>query len=241
MRVALCISGQSRFVSEIFPSIERNVILPNNADVFLHTWVADTTAPYKKGGQWNKQRLAEKAHETAIKLYKPKTYLIENDISFKNSKNNWAKSIDKYYHVYEEGYDKYLNKAMYSMWYSIMKSNELKEKYRLENDIHYDAVIRCRMDVDFQMPIICDQLDLNKISFEYDGRDNHINDWVAVGNNANMNIYQSTFNIIDKYIENNEIWCNEDIVTHHLKIHNIAIAKCRWGLSMPRFDVLKQD
>ena len=35
-RVALCLSGQPRKAIENFPAIYKNIILPNNADIFIH-------------------------------------------------------------------------------------------------------------------------------------------------------------------------------------------------------------
>ena len=38
MRVALCLSGQMRSFERTFDSINENLIKPNNADVFIHSW-----------------------------------------------------------------------------------------------------------------------------------------------------------------------------------------------------------
>ena len=38
MKVALCLSGQARNATAMAPLIIKNIIEPNNADVFFHTW-----------------------------------------------------------------------------------------------------------------------------------------------------------------------------------------------------------
>ena len=52
MKIALCFSGQPRFVNECSPLITSNVIQDYNVDVFAHLWFDDDlqTKPYKYGG-----------------------------------------------------------------------------------------------------------------------------------------------------------------------------------------------
>ena len=51
MKIALCFSGQPRFVNECAPLIKANVIQDYNVDVFAHLWFDDDlqTKPYKYG------------------------------------------------------------------------------------------------------------------------------------------------------------------------------------------------
>ena len=51
MKIALCFSGQPRFVNECAPLIKANVIQDYNVDVFAHLWFDDDlqTKPYKHG------------------------------------------------------------------------------------------------------------------------------------------------------------------------------------------------
>ena len=52
MKIALCFSGQPRFVNECSSLIKANVIQDYNVDVFAHLWFDDDlqTKPYKYGG-----------------------------------------------------------------------------------------------------------------------------------------------------------------------------------------------
>ena len=49
MKIALCFSGQPRFVNECSPLIRNNVIQDYDIDVFAHLWFDDDlqTKPYK--------------------------------------------------------------------------------------------------------------------------------------------------------------------------------------------------
>ena len=52
MKVAVCMSGQPRLLEECYGYITKNIIEPNNADVFMHGWYDEESLskPYKFGG-----------------------------------------------------------------------------------------------------------------------------------------------------------------------------------------------
>ena len=81
MKVALCFSGQPRFVNECSDLIINNAIQNYNVDVFAHLWFDDDlkNKPYKHGGDggWDKQRISNNAIDYFKKLYNPKDILIE--------------------------------------------------------------------------------------------------------------------------------------------------------------------
>ena len=62
MKVALCFSGQPRFVNECSDLIINNAIQNYDVDIFAHLWFDDDLKkkPYKHGGDggWEKQRIS---------------------------------------------------------------------------------------------------------------------------------------------------------------------------------------
>ena len=70
MKLALCFSGQPRFVNECSDLILSNVIQDYNVDVFAHLWFDDAlqSQPYKHGGdgKWKDQRIPRTAIDDFI-------------------------------------------------------------------------------------------------------------------------------------------------------------------------------
>ena len=82
-----------------------------------------------------------------------------------------------------------------SMFYSIMKCNELKNDYVASNGLpDYDVVIRCRFDLEITSPLYMQQFDMNYIHYhDMKQPDDIISDWFNFGNTHVMNVYASTF------------------------------------------------
>ena len=86
MKIALCFSGQPRFVNECAPLIKANVIQDYNIDVFAHLWFDDDlqNKPYKYGGDsnWEHQRIQGTAIDDFVKNYNPIDMVVEPSKSF---------------------------------------------------------------------------------------------------------------------------------------------------------------
>ena len=202
MRVALCLSGQPRKAIETYSNIYKYIIKPNNADVFIHMHYDASNSYIEKTHMDNGSCIYESnIDKKIIDMYKPKRYLIESPRNFqKPSFNIPEKRIDS---VVKMNAHKSMNrndakthfiKQMTSMFYSIFKSNELKELYANENNIQYDYVIRIRFDLLPEQPLICNQLDPRCIYYiEMGHPDKLISDWLNIGSNAIMNIYASMY------------------------------------------------
>lgn len=148
MRVAVCISGQTRSYLKCFKSLCEQVLNRYNCDVFIHTWTKQGNGVVHNSGKryWDKsytlkdfQRGLQKDNFTSLdvlEMYKPKKILIQEpeEELFLN------KLKDKHY----EGF---FNVLM--MWYGIFHANNLANNYAEENQIKYDFVIRCRFDTEF--------------------------------------------------------------------------------------------
>lgn len=202
MRVALCISGQPRNALQTYSNIYKNIIEPNNADVFIHMHYDNNNLFMEKAHADNGNCVLEKGiDQRLIDLYKPKRYLIEMPRNFQkpnigipekrlenikkmNHHKNWSDEQHIAYHV----------KQLTSMYYSIYKVNELKEIYANEEGFVYDYVIRIRFDLLPLEQILCEQLDPAKIHYLDIGQpDQLISDWLNIGSNLIMNIYSSLY------------------------------------------------
>ena len=94
----------------------------------------------------------------------------------------------------EKQHIEYTVRQIYNSYYSIYKCNELKELYALENNIHYDYVIRIRFDITPKDKLICSNYDSNFIHYLDIGQpDELISDWLNFGSNCIMNVYASLF------------------------------------------------
>ena len=103
----------------------KHIFEPNkdhDIDVFIHSWSTD----FK---------------DELVEIYKPKKYLIENQIDFKQS-NLRQNSIK-------------------SRWYSTKKSIELKSQYENENNFKYDFVMVYRFDHIFLKDLTFSDFDSN--------------------------------------------------------------------------------
>jgi hypothetical protein len=217
MRVAVCLSGQPRKALDTYSNIYEYIIKPNNADVFIHMHYDASNSYIEKTHMDNGSCFCEpNVDKTIIDLYKPKRFLVEAPRNFQkpafnvpekrvdavvrmNAHKNMSRDVAKPHFV----------KQMTSMFYSIYKSNELKELYANENNIQYDYVIRIRFDLLPEQPIYCSQLDPRFIHYiEMGHPDNLISDWFNIGSNAIMNIYASMYLHMD-YL-NTFLYFNKD-------------------------------
>jgi hypothetical protein len=201
-KVAICISGQPRRALETFPYIHNNIIKPNNADVFIHMHYDETNLYMEKSHADKGNCLLESGiDKKIIELYQPKSYLIESPRNFQKPNIKVAekrlersKIMNQHKNFTNEEHVNYIVKQLTSMYYSIYKSNELKEIYANENGFVYDYVIRIRFDLLPKEPIISSSFDPNYIHYlEMNHPDELISDWINIGNNSIMNIYSSLY------------------------------------------------
>lgn len=191
MKVALCISGQMRFLESGFQKLNNNLLLPNNCDVFIHSWFDEKMIGKNYSSRWN-YKVNENITEDAINLYNPKLYKFDSQIDFKDK-------VDKYDEKRVLGVYPRIIETSHSMFCSIMKCNDLKIKYEKDNNFKYDCVIRARFDYNLNTKIDVSKLDLNNI-YVNNGCTHEqlcINDHIAISNSDNIDYYSDVFNNID--------------------------------------------
>lgn len=230
MKVAVCLSGQPRKSLDTYSNIYNYIIKPNNADVFIHMNYDNENTYIEKSHMDNGVcHIESNLDKKLIELYKPKKHLVELPRDFKkpniqipekrieniqtmNSHKKWSSTTAKTHFI----------KQMTSMYYSIYKSNELKELYANETGIVYDYVIRLRFDFLPEQPLLCSKLDPTYIHYVEIGQpDNLISDWMNIGSNAVMNVYSSMYLQID-YLNTFLYYKQNERLPNHLEPSDIC-------------------
>jgi hypothetical protein len=216
MKIAVCISGQPRFLEEGYKQIYDNIISKyNDVDFFIHTWwqddmigeqlvkAKDDTYKLDDFGKLRMYNYPIDTIELIMKYYKPKIILNEPQIKFKTLDDVDYESINPV--------------SLYSMFYSIKISNELKKFYEIKNNFKYDVVIRCRFD------ILIEKFEINLYNFDSSFINTHSvgngfpNDQLAISNSENMDYYSSLFDKIEEYYNNGfRGFVGERLLRHHL-------------------------
>jgi hypothetical protein len=81
MKIALCLSGQTRFVNQCYDEVIYPYILENNdVDIFIHTWDIDSSQINKhfinSGGHAMGSPIKETQIQDTLNLYKPVSYIV---------------------------------------------------------------------------------------------------------------------------------------------------------------------
>jgi hypothetical protein len=202
MKVAVCLSGQPRAALDCFPFIYHNLILPNQADVFFHTYFdPDNLTMEKTHIGRGDCSVSPTLIEDLLQRYRPVKYLVEKPKSFfkpnmivPSSRIKMSQEINKPQGWEVDQHKRHVLKGMMSMFYSIFKANELKENFANEQGFTYDYVIRVRFDCMPLQPIFCVNLQPNVLYYNDLGQpDKMPADWLNIGSNSIMNIYSSIY------------------------------------------------
>ena len=209
MRIAICISGQPRYLEEGYFFI--NKYLSNyDVDFFIHTWWDESYVGndflftnIERDSRYDKDTINK-----ITKYYKPKGLIIEKQKKFEISND-----VD---------YGGLHPLSTYSMFYSIKCSNGLKKKYEYENDFKYDLVIRTRFD------IVINHFNLNLKDLDSDyfylggeihrgGQINVPNDQFCISSSKNMDYYSDLYDNLENYIkEGHRVIVGEQLLKYHL-------------------------
>jgi hypothetical protein len=198
MRIAVCLSGQPRFLKECLPNLKRNLIDSNSADVFIHTWwdpkdvgnFFDTSIPDQKNSvgiiETGVPEKLNSIFPTRIEIDLPRKFEIASQLrSSDTAKPN----------------------SLCSNFYSQYRVIALKSEYEKLHGFTYDAVIRARLDLYCEKEIKISEIthDLNEYlvlaSIWQDIRQQHVlglgdytmDDNMVVSSSMNLNKYAETF------------------------------------------------
>jgi len=234
MRVALCLYGQPRNFSQNWDFIQSNIINPNNADVFFHTWYDENNLAFNKMTPGHESRSAESGLMSRLpQITNAKDFIMEKQIEFYRkdvycSEENfqscwpWADIYDRDTFIRDRVF------SHYSMWYSINKSLLLKELYSQKNGFVYDCVMLLRFDVSPKIEVKAESFDLTKIISGYQILPREeVNDWFVISNNINSNIISSVFYSLDYHRDNiikkGGIWTNEAYLRDQIGLYGLSV------------------
>lgn len=202
MKIAVCLSGQPRFLERGFKQISEKITSKYDVDFFVHTWWDNDNMDAI--GSNRSHTFDENTLELIMRYYKPKLMLNEPQINF---------------NIYDDVDYELINPiSPYSMFYSIKVSNDLKLLYEKKNNFKYDAVIRCRFDILIEnFDINLSEIDLSYIYTDTVGN-GFPNDQFGLSNSENMDYYSSLFDKIDNYYnEGVRNFVGERLLRYHLK------------------------
>jgi hypothetical protein len=166
--VAICLSGHIRNYRESLSSINKFIVAPLNADVFIHTWDS-----YGHQNRISKDMIGPSPDEnSAITndflnfISNVKGLKIENNKDFINETIKEIKDTKFYLYGEKITNDIFGGQAepqfIISQLYSINQSWKLLEKFSLENNKKYDLVIKMRIDYKLSSGIFIE--DIEKIN-----------------------------------------------------------------------------
>lgn len=204
MKIALCLSGQTRGTLQTWKYIKKIFLDDLKCDVFIHTWKKSKFLDTAKSKNLHTHLNLHNANNARIdeikKIFKPKKIMVEKQISSFQG-DNWYDLLNI------QSTNSPLNTT--SMFYSILQSYNIMEEYAKINKINYDIVIRARFDIIFHSEknssIIFPFNDIDKNTVLIPHNDDHggVNDRFAFGDFQTMKIYCNTYyKIFDVYK-----WC----------------------------------
>lgn len=197
-RVALCLSGQPRQIESGFANIASCLMDANDYefDVFVHCWYDKSQVGQKfDAAPWNQdtvETIREGLNFRIEELYNPISMIDEKEKRWFLPRQ-YINRGDQAPHI------------AFSMFYSVLSANNLKREHEQLTKAQYKWVIRSRFDIGLKEPIRLDELDNNAVHLHnncqtHEGATpNSYNDWFAVMNSQNADIYADTFFNIDKF------------------------------------------
>lgn len=213
MKIALCLSGQPRYLDEGFYYLYENILKKYSVDVFIHTW-------------WDNE-MKNKKMDLPPSLSYGRTYFWKedtiDDIKSKYDPISFTHEPQIEFETFDDvNYELGRPSHVHSMFYSIEKSNRLKLEYENINDVKYDLVIRSRFDVKFNKfdlklnEINSECINCSMIGFEYP------NDQFAISSSQNMDIYSSVFSNLQNYRKSGfKGFIGERLLKHHFEVNDI--------------------
>jgi len=214
MNVAICFSGTSRDPDKGLNSLSS--IFPNdNVKVFGHTC---PNLNNEKDYTNSNLDVNRGSNFELLERFNFETLLVED---YKSKKIHFQKMYDFFNFKIHDAPPR-TDLGIISMFYSIYKSNYLKRKYELSNNMKFDKVVRIRFDSNFENK----NLDLKTIVGDLSipsGNDwcGGINDQFAIGSSESMDVYCDLYNCFSmiKHVP----YHPESMLGEYLKIRSIEI------------------
>ena len=241
MRIAICFSGQPRFVRECHDNIKKFIIDPNSSnqiDIFVHTWFSNEICEkvlYENhmSSFSGDSKIPNDVIESIQNLYSPKLMLVEEPINF-NVKEEHINSFCGFIKRNSDNIegtsirDFNLKKSndVFSMMHSLNKSVSLKRQIEIEDGFRYDLVLRLRFDNIPTREILLNNYNLDFLYSQEMGKPHfEISDWLNFSSSDNMDILGSIYDSMEKIIENSNLmyggWSAESLFKSICQINSI--------------------
>lgn len=251
MKIAICIVGQPRFVEELYPLFEQNVLKPNQEhqiDVFVHTWYSEeilnkplyqNVVSSFSGDSYIREGVIDKINE----LYKPTRMSVDKPKKFIRDVR-WGGDRDETLNAHRETtltreeYKRTRIDMMYSLYYSVMECIKLKKVHELEHGFTYDLVARSRFDNIYRRPIDLSSLDGSYIWYQEMGQPNGmVSDWLNVGSSRNIDslgtIFGNLETLADDALNKYGTFTNESLIRSVCDRMEIKTRGTHFGIELP--------
>lgn len=232
MKVAVCVSGLMRTFQICYESLFRNIVIPNQADVFISTWSILGTGTYKVPGQpWIAIAGAEQPLNVDIVNHLYGSHLKGFHIE------DWQPMQNRFYQELEESCRrspskvvhtenmKSITRRLISMHYKIQEANRMSKEYEEKNGFVYDVVIRARPDIRHEKMLRMENYKViwpnvfSDLSHNY----GYVCDQFAFGTRNVMDIYSSIYSKIFEYNNWLAVYNAENMMKHHLQTNGLAV------------------
>lgn len=199
MRVALCLSGQTRSFREGYKYLEKNLLSKHDVDIFWHTWTTDD-------------------RDELEALYKPVSVSYCNTFS----QDQFAK-----YNRTDDS--RFPPSNTIHMMYSIFMSNLLKRQHELSNGFRYDFAVRSRFDYALNIELPFDTAEKGKLyvpddlirgSIPPDGL--NANDQFAFGDSNVMDLYSLMFWNMDRAFDYGTNMNGEHMLSFNIQVNGLS-------------------
>jgi hypothetical protein len=216
-----------------------------DVDVFVHSWYDPKEVGQEyRHGLWHDREgihpgtVEAGSDEAILELYKPKRHIIEPQRDFAVEASTCMNIVERHvtFPDWAKGNPRFMFNIL-SMYYSIAEDYYLYKcntiTFSAENQgTHYDAVVRCRFDMQINEKVRYETLDLSKIStswtywLDYGG----VCDLLAVGSPRDMATYCDVYYHMQHLCEVTEDpapghryfgWGTESLLAQHLKEYNV--------------------
>lgn len=206
MKTAVIISGLLREPEGSFDLINKSFVVPNNADVFIYSWVKEEEDKhlnnnYKNSAfsgkqliEFSKKYFCKNLKKICLDDYEEQVKNMRGELNLKDVKN--------------------IPYRFFPQSYKLYKVNELRKEYQKENNFIYDIIISVRTELFYPLPIQEEVIEKAKEGFlcfcaasDYGG----LQTTLGVLNNENMNKYCDMFiKYRDDYLKNQfSFFCNK--------------------------------
>lgn len=223
-RVAVCFSGQPRFLDKCWPNIKLHLVDPFKADVFAHFWSSFSklnAEELKYVSDASKFEQHIKFNHDILKQFKyvicePRLYFdqsIYKSVCTPENSRMQAKSFQN----------------VLSMHYSIWRADEIRQIHQVALG-EYDLIIRCRTDLWFNEPInwdyIFDTIDLGIVTPDHETY-GCVNDQLAFADPYDMYLYSRCHFNIPALFKDGSNFHPETLLKDHLKSCKIEVYPIR--------------